>query len=342
MRNRLLIFGCAATASLALTGHAFAKTPRLIVTGTTIQVQEEKTDAAPAMIQMYGPTGYTVALSPAAGTKIGTAHADIQALAISTDAIIPADGELFADAPANYLTNSCAPGMHTAVWIIRITVSGVAFNVPIYIDAPPPGAEAGLGAFKLTACFSDPYVKASPTDPQPKVLNAILRPDPTVVVAPTSGTFLWRSVITPWSTTTPAPDAAHTVEAQSIVSVPASLSLNAKLRTIRHKRHGRTTVTNSVLLSGRLLENLNGVAGVKVALSANGKSAGSATTGSTGTFSKTVGLRKKTTFKATATVPTRETPCVSPLATVPGGCVSATLAGYKLSSNRMTVSPKKR
>ena len=99
-----------------------------------------------------------------------------------------------------------------------------------------------------------------------------------------------------------------------------------------------------MLLSGRLLEKLQGVAGAKVSFIGGGKRVGTATTSATGAFSKSFALTKKTTFRATVVVPTREVSCVSPLpaSVVPGGCVSATLAGYTLTTAAVTATPKKR
>jgi hypothetical protein len=151
-------------------------------------------------------------------------------------------------------------------------------------------------------------------------------------------------VITPWTVNGATPNVVGTVESQAIVAVPASVSLNAKVKTVRHKKHGRTTVANSVLLSGKLLENLQGVSGAKVAFFANGKSAGSTRTKAKGAFSKTAGLRKRTRFSAKVSVPTRETSCVTPLpvTSVPGGCVSATMAGYTLTSSTVLAAPRKK
>jgi hypothetical protein len=44
------------------------------------------------------------------------------------------------------------------------------------------------------------------------------------------------------------------------------------------------------------------------------------------------------------TVPTRETSCVTPLpvTSVPGGCISATSAGYTLTSSTVLATPKKK
>ncbi len=339
---RFLALAGAAAGSLALASGALA-TPKLIVSGSTVQLQEQKSDAAPAKVQIYAPTGYT-GISAPAGTKIGTAHADIQALLISEDAIVPADGDIVTDDPANHLMDACAPGMHSAIWVIKIVVSGIPFTVPIYVDAPPPGAEAALGAVKLSVCFSNPYVSSSPSDVQPKVLNAILTLNSNVLVAPTSGEFHWTSLITPWSKTSPLPDAAHTVEARGIVRVPGAVSLKAKVKTVRHKKGKKTTVTNSVVLSGLVSENGQGVGGATVDIIAGGKKRGSTTTSSSGAFSRSLGLPNKTTFQARATVPQRDVTsagCAGP-SLAPAGCVSATMAGWTLASSTVTVTPKKK
>jgi hypothetical protein len=351
---RFLALAGAATTTLALAANALA-TPRLIVSGgpatgvaaaTTIQVTEDKTDAAPLKITIYQPAGYDAKLNQVAGTQIGTVHADLQALAISPDAIIQADGTVLADDPGKYVSNTCSPGTHAAVWLLHVTVSGQTIDVPVYLD-PTTGTEQALGAAKLVLCLSDPYDTAPATIRAPfgvKLINAKLVLNSGVITNPsTAGTYLWRTTITPWNPASPAPDAAKTIEAQSIVALPVALSLKATVKAVRHKRGKKTTVTNSVLLSGSLLENLQGVQGATVTILAGGKKIGTTTTSASGAFSRQAGLNKKTTFQAQVTVAQRDTPCVSPLpaTSVPGGCVSATVGGYSLSSSTVTATPKK-
>jgi hypothetical protein len=352
---RFLALACASSAALALSANALA-TPRLIISGgptpgtaaaTTVQITEDKTDAAPLKVSIYQATGYAATLGQPAGTQIGTVHADLQALAISPDAIIQADGTVLTADPAAYTSNTCAPGAHAAVWLLHVTVSGQTIDVPVYLD-PTTGAEAALGAAKLVFCLSDPYDTAPTSIRAPfgvKIINAKMTLNSGIITNPSSGgTFLWRATITPWNPATPAPDAAKTVEVQSIVTIPATLSLKATVKTVRHKRHGKTTVTNSVLLSGKLLENLQGVQGASVTILAGGKKIGIAKTSASGAFSRNAGLNKKTTFQAKVTLAQRDIACVSPLpaTSVPGGCVGATVAGYSLASNLVTATPKKK
>src|SRR5204862_151772 len=83
-----------------------------------------------------------------------------------------------------------------------------------------------------------------------------------------------------------------------------------KVQTKRHTKAGRTSVTNSVLLSGKLLEDLRGVAGARITFFANGKTAGSAATELSGAFSSKKSLTRTTALRATATVPARGAACV--------------------------------
>lgn len=350
----------AATAALPLAGNALAATPQLLVSGaqatgasarTTFQVKEAKTDAAPLEISIYMPAGYTANLSHAAGTQIGTVRTRIQLLASSVDSVADASGTvLVADKSLPALQTSATQctgtPMHAAIWLLHTVAPGQTLDVPVYVD-PTTGAEAAFSSAKLVLCLPNPYEQALPGTRAPggaKVFDTKATLSAGVITNPTAaGAYLWRAVIAPWSANGPNPNPAGTVEAQAIVTVPASLALKAKVTTIRHKRHGRKTVTNSVLLSGKLLENLQGVAGAKVTIYANDKTAGSTTTNAAGAFSRRLAFNNKATFNVTATVPTRETACVNPLAAtaVPAGCVSATLAGYKIGSNSVDATPRR-
>jgi hypothetical protein len=351
----------AATAALPLAGSALAKTPQLLVNGaqatgasarTTFQVKEAKTDAAPLQISIYMPTGYTANLSHAAGTQIGTVRNKIQLLASSVDSIADASGTvLVADKSSPALqasaTECTGTQAHAAIWLLHTDAAGQTFDVPVYVD-PTTGPEAAFSSAKFVLCLPNPYEQALPGTRAPggaKIFDAKATLSAGVITNPTAaGAYLWRAVIAPWSASGPNPNPAGTVEVQGIVTVPSSLALKATVKTIRRKRHGRKTVTNSVLLSGKLLENLQGVGGARLTFYADGKTTSSTTTNATGVFSRRLGLNDKATFNVTATVPTRETACVSPLpaAAVPAGCVSATLAGYRIGSNSVDATPKKR
>jgi len=201
---------------------------------------------------------------------------------------------------------------------------------------------------KLVLCLANPYEQAVPGTRAPtglRLVDTTLTLSAGMVTNPTvPGSFVWRALVTPWTANGAADNAPGTIETQSIVNIPSSLKLKAMVQTKRRTKAGRTTVSNSVLLSGKLLEDLKGVPGARITFFANGKTSGSSATGSSGDFSSKKSLTRVTTLRATATVPAREAACVSPLSVVaaPAGCVAATIAGYKIGSNTVTARPRMR
>jgi hypothetical protein len=361
---RLALLAFVSVASLALAGTALA-TPKLIIggklglgeSGAVVQVTEAKDDAAPAKISIYAPQGYTGTVTGTPGTQLGTVHADLQALAISPDAIIQADGTILTDDPAKYVSNTCSPGTHTAVWLLHVTVSGTTLDVPVYVDAPAPGSDplAQGAPVRLTLCLSSPYAEAGAARAAfgAKIINAALTLNQGILVNPsTQGLYPWRAIITPYTVNSGTPNAAGTVEARAMVNLPVSLHVAAKVKTTRHKVkvHGktRTRVTNAVILTGSLSEGSNGIGGIKVEIlsgptASKLKSRGTVTTSASGTFTRQLGLPNKTSFAARTTVDARDvtsTGCATP---TPGiACVSATAPGFTITSNIATATPRKR
>jgi hypothetical protein len=330
-------------------------TPQLLVTGATetgasaatlVEVKEETTDAAPSRISIYVPAGYVANLGQTAGTQIGTVTTSMQALASSPEAIEVA-GTILTDTPAKHVDDACAPGVHAAVWLLHLDVRGTSFDLPVYVDRAT-GADAAFSSAKLVLCSANPYEQALPGTRAPlgvKLVDVQLMLSAGALTNPTvAGSYVWRTVVTPWTANGATENTAAASEAQSIVTVPSSLSLKAQVRTTWHMTNGRRTATNSVLLSGKVAENLKGIPGVKVMFYANGKTAGSAPTGASGAFSTRTGLTRKTTIRATATVPARATACVNalPATLAPAGCVGATIAGYRLGSDTVTATPRTR
>jgi hypothetical protein len=362
--TRLALLACAGITTLAFAGSALA-VPKLTIggklglgdSGAVVQFTEDKEDAAPAKIQIYAPQGYTGVFTASAGTQLGTVHADLQALSISPDAIIQADGVIQAASPATYAANTCAPGNHTAVWLLHVTVSGQTIDVPVYVDSPALTADplANGAPVKLTLCLSSPYAEAGAARAPfgVKLINAALTLNEGVFTNPsTRGEYPWRAIVTPYTVNSGNPNAGGTVEARAFVRLPTALNLSAKLKTTRKKVkvHGKkvTRVTNVAILTGSLSENLVGIGGIKVTILsgptlAKLKSRGTVTTTNGGGFTRQLGLTAKTSFQAKATVPARDITSTGCSTATPGiPCVSATTPGFSVVSALVTVTPKKK
>lgn len=367
--KRLAVLALASFSTLAFAGNALA-TPKLIIggklglgeSGAVVQVTEDKSDAAPAKITIYAPQGYTGTVTGTPGTQIGTVHADLQALAISPDAVISADGTVLEgdvnSATLKQAATQCTgTATHTAIWLLHVTVSGQTLDVPIYVDAPAPTTDplANGAPVRLTLCLSSPYAEAGAARSAfgAKIINARMQLNQGILVNPsTRGLYPWRSIITPYTVNSGTPNAAGTVEARALVNLPVALTLSSTVKTkhltkkVKGKR--RKFTSNVVILTGSLSEGGNGIGGIKVQLLsgptlAKLKKDKVVTTKSDGTFTATLGLALRTSFQASATVDVRDvtsTGCATPTPGIP--CVSATAPGFSITSALTTVSPRKR
>jgi hypothetical protein len=353
MRRRISVVLACGLVAATLASGASAKT-QLFVSGppetaasgmTVLEVKGAPQDAAWAQVTTFVPSGYTINLGQPNGTRIGTASAQVQLLdsgstAAATGVVLLADTD---DATLRQTATQCtgAPA-HAAVWLVRLTASTQTLDIHVYID-PTTGTDVRFGSAKLVFCLPQPYTKALPDyaslgakiDDLKTTLSAGVFTTPLFAAS-----NVWRTVVTPWAAGGAARDVAATVETQGLVGVPSSLSLHAKLTTTRRGLR----VTNSVLLSGTLLETLRGVAGATISVFATDRSVGIVRTSAAGRFAKRLQLVQRQTFRVTATVPTREVPCVGPLppSVAPAGCVSATRTGYRLRSGSIVVTPRKR
>jgi hypothetical protein len=288
---------------------------------TTVELRGAATDPGWAHVTIYVPSGYTINLGQSVGARIGTVVAQSPG---ATGTVLGADP---LDAAVRQAALECTgTAAHAGAWLLRFST----FDVPVFVD-PTSLGESGFGSATLRFCLS----AAQRLTDLKIALSAGVFTNPLL-----AGLFVWRALVTPWRADGSSSDPTSTAEAEGIVGIPASLSLKARVNASRRGKR----VTSSVLLSGTLLENLRGVAGAKVSFFGNDRSAGSATTGATGAFARKRKLEQRTSFTATASVPTRDLPCVAPLPVTlaPGGCVSATRSGYRLRSNSVLVAPRAR
>jgi hypothetical protein len=327
---RLAVLAFAGIATLAFAGNALA-TQKLSVnqstTSLTIKVSQAQTDAQPAKISIYVPTGYAINASAAPGMKIGSTTGTV----FSRDANIPLplSGDVVVSAASDAPT--CDPVPHLAVWNLALSVAGQNITLPVHVDQLA-GAEAALGAYKLVVCLAPDDVPVGTPGRSPngaRLLDATFTVDNVFTVP--AGQSVWKTITTPWAWG--VPNAAGTVETRAFVAngtVTLAKKVNAPRRLVK--------------FTGKVTQSGTAVSGAKVTLLVNGKSAGfSARTNGSGSYSivlKKTGKKTTSTFQARTTVAERDittTGCASPTPGVPGGCVSATASTFTAVSAKIRI-----
>src|SRR5439155_3948476 len=340
----------AAMSALALVfaGSAFASfTPKLLVKnattaagsgGVTITASVAQTDDPTAAVTIYVPTGYQ-ASTPNPGTKLG----DVQATAQAADlggAILPLTGELDAVDPKNFETQQAQCGVTTvaATWDLHLTAAGQTLDVPVFI-VQTAGTETALGQFKLQICLPPPDVPAGTPGRAAfgaKLLSAVFTSN-AFTNPPATGDYRWRGLWTPYTPRTGSPNAAGSVETQSLVRIPTQLTVTAKKKVtakkVKVRGKFRTVHTTTATVTAKVTENGDPVSGATVTITMNGKTVKTAATGAAGTASVTVKVTGKKTFSASATLEDRDlgaAGCTQPVFGVP--CADATIGGQKLTA----------
>lgn len=228
-----LLFGVAVLLPLPNSSAAAAYAPKLVVTpaspgfgtaGVTVALRGTGSEDATARSVVYLPLGYRTG-RPAAGVLIGKA---------SLTAVTPAgglttlSGTVTAAAVADFAGSACAAGFD-AVWLLEVLRNRTLIRIPLLV-AP---AAATFAAATITACWPAPGA-AEAGGLRPSSLTFAL--GSSALMAPTTaGTYRWRAQLTPFTAGGgggAGENVAGTVEAQSLVVIPALLRLSAKL-TIR-------------------------------------------------------------------------------------------------------------
>jgi hypothetical protein len=340
LRTALAAASAAATLVFATSALA-ANTAKIAVssagTATKIHISVPQTTDPIAAITIYVPAGYTVSLGQAAGANIGSV--DATAVGHDVGLTLPLSGPVTVTSPVTLAGDVCSPGTHTAIWNLNLSVAGSTLVLPLYVD-PTSGTATALGAYRLLICLP-PWDVPVGTPGRAFEGAQLLDSQFTVngiFTAPTSGVSVWHTLFTPYTPGLGTLNLVGTFEARALAGA-ASLSLKAT-----KKKSGYT-------VGGTLTESGLPAAGVSVVLLRGNSAtrlaqAGGATTGATGGWSasgKLIG-KKPVYFKATAIAAERDATaagCATPLpATVaPGGCVSATLSSWTVSSPVASLKP---
>jgi hypothetical protein len=333
---RAALVAAAIAASLVAASSALAANTATIAvssagTATTIHINVPQTTDPIAVISIFVPAGYNANLSAAPDTNIGSV--DATANGHDVGLTLPLTGSVATASPVAPASDPCSPGTHAAIWDLNLSVAGQPVTLTLYVD-PTSGAATSLGAYEMLICLPPWDVPVG--TPGRAVQGAqLLDAEFTVkgiFTAPTApGLLAWHTLFTPYNPGLGTVNPVATFEARSLVGVP-SLSLKAS------KKNGKYT------LSGKAAEGGVAVAGASISIQRGAsakklKKAGTATTSASGTWSASGKLTGKAPvyFKATATVKERDATaqgCATPLpATVaPGGCSSATLGAWTVSS----------
>jgi len=330
---KLAVLALASTAALAFAGNALA-TQKLSVTQTatslTIKVSQAQTDAQPARISIFVPTGYSLNTSAAPGTVIGTTSGSV--FARDANIPLPLSGDVVV-APPNTNAAPCFTGTHAAVWLLRLQVAGQSITLPLAVD-PTTGTNAAFGAYQLVTCLAPSDVPAGTPGRAPngaQLLEAVFTVN-NVFTVPT-GLSTWKALTTPYNPGIGTANVAGSVETRALVGT-GTLSLGTRV-TNKKKRILR--------ISGRLLQGTAPVVGAQVRLLLNGKASRfTARSSSTGNYSivlRKTGKKSFTTFQARTTVAERDvtsTGCQSPTLPV-FPCVSATASAFTAVSRRVRI-----
>ncbi len=341
---RRILLACSVPAALVFTGSALAAfTPRLVVSQagakTTIHLTIPKADDATAALVIYAPASVAATLGQAVGTQIGTVDAQVNAKAISPDAILPLTGTVMVGDPTNATLAADATACtgtttHAATWLLVLTAAGQTLPVPAFVD-PTAGAEAALGAGKIMVCLPSPDV--------PPPLGATFGAKLLDVSFTVSGIFApssapistWLSTYVPYVAGTATANPAGHVSAVGVEAIP-TFAFNAK-----------AGAGGKVSFSGKVTAGGVPAAGQPIAIYSGAVKLASTKTGATGAFAA-AGKLKKGTYALRAKLTAADTDVTSqacglvPAAAVPaiGPCVSAWAAGGTVWSKTVKVTVK--
>ena len=365
---RTLVLGLVSAVALTGAGSALAAytTPKLTVTdakpaaGVTISYAVEATDDPTAKLTFYAPREYSAALGQPAAQSIGTVTAQGTAADLG-GALLPLTGTVQVRAAGGtYLsgttqvpiaaaaTQCTGTATHTAYWVLVLQAAGQTLELPVFVDSPaaPPAPGGSASAFASTssqACLPPPDVPAGTPGRATfgfKLTNVDFKVNGVFTTAGT-GQPRWRVLATPYTPLRGTPNPAGSVEVQSVVAFPRSVTIARPRVTIARNVAtlavgGRVGAPAGVTPSLRLYRGSGPAATQRsVALRVSGGRY-------TGTLRVRQTLRRQVIYLRTrGALPAGTTAC-TPTFGVP--CLSATRAGVPLisSSVRVVIPARKR
>ncbi len=143
-------------------------------------------------------------------------------------------------------TQCTGTATHTAFWVLILQAAGQTLELPVFVDAPaaPPAPGASASAFassSIQACLPPPDV---PTGTPGRAtfgfkLTQVDFKVNGVFTSAGTGQPRWRTLATPYTPNTGRPNAAGSVEVQSVIAFPRTLTLS---RPTLRSANGFTTL----------------------------------------------------------------------------------------------------
>ena len=297
MRKLTLLLAAATALGIPATAMAV---PKLAVaskgTATTLTFTQRATDAQPASITAYAPSGYRLDASAPAGTLLGNASGQFFARDAGASAT-RVTGTVRTVAPSSQKNNSCAAGTHAAVWMLSLRGTSLALDVPVFVD-PTSGDERTRGALKIVLCLGPSDVAPGTAGRSPGGAQ-LLRLSFTVrgPLTPPVGTALWKAITIPYAAGTGKPNTGAMVETRAFVG-PGAVTAQARVVNARRRL---AQISGVVTSAGQRLP----FATVRILV--NGRTRFTAVTDRTGHYSLTRKLPSRhASVRAKAVVGTRD------------------------------------
>ena len=166
-RTRTAVLALAALAALALAAVATAAytSPKLQVTYgagnvTRVIASSAANDDSTARAAIVIPNGTSITTTAAPGTKVGTAQAQVSALALG-GALLPLLGDIIVAPPgavAPATQAQCTLGATPQLTLLLVLqAAGQTINLPAYV-IPTSAAQQALGSAQLVFCLPPPDI----------------------------------------------------------------------------------------------------------------------------------------------------------------------------------------
>jgi hypothetical protein len=272
------------------------------------------------------PTGTALTTTAGPGTKVGTAKAQVSALALG-GALLPLAGDIVVAPPgavaAASQTACIGPVTPQVTLLLVLQAAGQTINLPAYI-VPTSGAQAALGSAQLVFCLPPPDL---PVEKGGATFGAkFLSADLTLngVIGPVAQ-GAWVGFWTPWNAGVGTVNAAASVASPAAIA-PGGITLaGRKVKGVKR-------------LSGRVTQAGAGVA-TKVTILAGTKRLATVSAKASGAFAYAVPKRSKATvFRARAVVAGRDAPAVcGQFGSLGVPCVNATVSGFTATSGSVRI-----